>query len=171
MFMTELIWFNFLCSKHLLLSLAAHQPMVNHSILAQLLKHRHFAQVSSAADSALLSPNLRPPAKQMINLQKFTKAVETPGSFQTIWYIHMCKTQFWTMYGPLNVWKPCHCCLHCQKHILENSCGHSKPKSLSRVNRVSFSEWGEHCKRPTIKDGWNPTAPRNDPVELALTAR
>ena len=66
--------------------------MVNHSILAQLLKHRHFAQVSSAADSALLSPNLRPPAKQMINLHQFTKAVETPGSFQTIWYTHVQDT-------------------------------------------------------------------------------
>jgi hypothetical protein len=38
-------------------------PMVNNSFGAQLLKHRRFALVSSAADSALLSPNLHPPAK------------------------------------------------------------------------------------------------------------
>lgn len=109
--------------------------------------------------------------------EKFTKAVETPGGFQIIsnYLIYtfarnnldLCMG-LWTFQNP-----DIAASTKCQKQILENSCGHSKPKSLRSkiVNGVSFSEWGEHCKRPTIKDGWNPTAPRNDPIELALTAR
>lgn len=167
------------CVPHLLLSMAyrhINNPMVNHSFGAQLLKHRRFALVSSAADSALLSPNLHPPAKWEIyqgrgNTWRFPNYLIytfVRNNFDIFWPNVWTRMGLWTFQNP-----DIAASTKCQKQILENSCGHSKPKSLRSkiVNGGSFSEWGEHCRRPTIKDGWNPTAPRNDPVELALTAR
>ena len=101
------------CVPHLLLSMAyrhINNPMVNNSFGAQLLKHRRFALVSSAADSALLSPNLHPPAKWEIyqgsgNTWRFPNYIKLSD-------IYICKKQSWPMYGSLNVPKPWHCCLH-----------------------------------------------------------